>query len=185
MPHETSSTDRGASSADGTANRPAVRVLPLTPAHARGVLGVFDEGMRAGNATFETQVPTWDEWDARHSAAHRFVALDGTDGVLGWAAVASVSSRAAYAGVVELSVYVAARAHGRGVGGALVRAVVASTEAAGIWTVQSGVFRENIASLALHERHGFRVVGVRERIGRRDGVWRDVVLLERRSAVVD
>lgn len=110
--------------------------------------------------------------------------LDEGGVVLGWAAVAPVSSRAAYSGVVELSVYVAARAHGRGVGGALVRAVLASTEAAGIWTVQSGVFRENDASLALHERHGFRVVGVRERVGRRDGVWRDVVLLERRSPVV-
>jgi phosphinothricin acetyltransferase len=149
------------------------------------VLDVFDEGMRAGNATFETRVPEWDEWDARHSAEHRFVALDDAGDVLGWAAVGPVSSRAAYAGVVELSVYVAGRAQGRGVGGALVRAVVASTESGGIWTVQSGVFRENSASLALHERHGFRVVGVRERIGRRDGRWRDVVLLERRSPVVD
>lgn len=157
----------------------------MTADHAAGVLDVFDEGVRAGNATFETRVPAWGEWDARHSAEHRFVALDDAGDVLGWAAVGPVSSRAAYAGVVELSVYVAGRAQGRGVGGALVRAVVASTEAAGVWTVQSGVFRENGASLALHERHGFRVVGVRERIGRRDGRWRDVVLLERRSPVVD
>lgn len=177
MPVDPSSTARGAA-------HPAVRVLPMTAEHARGVLDVFDEGVRAGNATFETRVPPWDEWDARHAAEHRFVVLDEGGVVLGWAAVAPVSSRAAYSGVVELSVYVAARAHGRGVGGALVRAVVASTEAAGIWTVQSGVFRENDASLALHERHGFRVVGVRERVGRRDGVWRDVVLLERRSPVV-
>ena len=161
-----------------------VRGVPMTADPAGGVPDVFDEGMRAGNATFETRVPTWDEWDARHSAEHRFVVLDDDGDVLGWAAVGPVSSRAAYAGVVELSVYVAGRAQGRGVGGALVRAVVASTEAAGIWTVQSGVFRENSASLALHERHGFRVVGVRERIGRRDGRWRDVVRLERRSPVV-
>lgn len=156
----------------------------MTPEHAAGVLDVFDEGMRTGDATFETRVPTWDEWDAGHSAGHRFVAIGEDGDVLGWAAVSPVSRRAAYAGVVELSVYVAARAHGRGVGGALVRAVVASTEAAGIWTVQSGVLRENTGSLALHERHGFRVVGVRERIGRRDGRWRDVVLLERRSPLV-
>lgn len=151
--------------------------------------------MRGGDATLETRVPTWAEWDAGHSPSHRFVASAGAvvpdaDGagdpgrVLGWAAVSPVSTRAVYAGVVELSVYVSGRARGRGVGSALVRAVVASTEAAGIWTLQSGVLAENAASLALHERHGFRVVGVRERIGRRDGRWRDVVLLERRSPVV-
>lgn len=194
MPAETTPDD-----APATAPRP-VRVVPMTSGHAAGVLAVCDEGVRGGDATFETRVPTWDEWDARHSPGHRFVALDGgPEGadhaggaggardpgrVLGWAAVGPVSARAAYAGVVELSVYVSGRARGRGVGSALVGAVVASTEADGIWTVQSGVFAENAASLALHERHGFRVVGVRERIGRRDGRWRDVVLLERRSTVV-
>jgi L-amino acid N-acyltransferase YncA len=161
-----------------------VTVAPMRPEHAAGVLDVFDEGLRGGDATFETHVPTWDEWDAGHSGEHRFVALGASGEVLGWAAVGPVSARAVYAGVVELSVYVAARARGRGVGGALVREVVASTEAAGVWTVQSGVLVENAASLALHERYGFRVVGVRERVARRDGRWRDVVLLERRSAVV-
>lgn len=161
-----------------------VRVVPMTADHAAGVLDVYDEGMRGGDATFETRLPTWGEWDDAHSAGHRFVALDEAGVVLGWAAVSPVSRREVYAGVVELSVYVASRAQGRGVGGALVRAVVASTEAAGVWTLQSGVLAGNTGSLALHERHGFRVVGVRERIAQRDGRWRDVVLLERRSAVV-
>jgi L-amino acid N-acyltransferase YncA len=168
-------------------------VEPMEARHAAGVLAVYAEGIATGEATFETAAPTWDAWDRSRLRDHRFVALaadpSAEDGaaapmVLGWVAVSAVSSRAAYAGVVEHSVYVADAARGRGVGAALVRRLVESCDAGGVWTIQSGVFPENTVSLALHERFGFRRVGVRERIGRRDGRWRDVVLLERRSRVV-
>jgi L-amino acid N-acyltransferase YncA len=125
-------------------------------------------------------VPDWHDWDARHLDEHRFVAeLDGE--VAGWIAVVPYSTRAVYRGVGEESVYVAERARGRGVGGALLSALIASARDGGLWTLQAGVFPENVASLSLHARCGFRTVGVRERIGRLDGLWRDVVLLERRS----
>ena len=141
---------------------------------------IYEEGMRSGDATFETEVPEWERWDAAHLPGHRLVAeLDGE--VVGWAALGPVSERCVYRGVVEDSVYVAERARGRGVGRALLNELVQRAEQDGIWTVQAGVFPENGASLRLHETCGFRRVGVRERIGKRDGVWRDVVLLERRS----
>ncbi|MDQ0811926.1 L-amino acid N-acyltransferase YncA [Streptomyces sp. B3I7] len=167
----------------------AVRVVPMTVAHADQVLAIYRAGIDEGDATFETTAPAWPAFDAAKLPEHRFVALDGarTDGsgaVLGWVAVARVSDRCAYAGVVEHSVYVHPGARGRGVASALLRALIASTEAAGIWTVQSGIFPENAASLALHARLGFRVIGVREHVGRHRGRWRDVVLVERRSPVV-
>jgi len=163
--------------------RPAVmRVRPMVDADAAGVLAIYAEGIALGTATLETCVPTWESWDAGHTD-HRVVAVaDGA--VLGWAAASPVSERCVYAGVVEVSVYVAAAARGRGVGGTLLSGLVQSTEAGGVWTVQAGVFTDNAASLALLARHGFRRVGVRERLGQRDGRWRDVVLLERRSTVV-
>ena len=130
------------------------------------------------------QRPSWAEFDAAKLPDHRFVALDENEGVLGWVAAVAVSDRCVYAGVVEHSVYVARTARGIGVGRALLDALIASTEAAGIWTIQSGIFPENTASVALHRAAGFREVGRRERIGQRDGVWRDVVLIERRSNLV-
>jgi phosphinothricin acetyltransferase len=155
----------------------------MTAEHAPDVLAIYAEGIATGDATFETEAPTWAAFDAARLPAHRLVAVsDGT--VLGWTAVSAVSSRCVYAGVVEHSVYVAQRARGRGVGRALLEALIASTEAAGIWTIESGVFPENVASLALHRRVGFRVVGTQERVGQHFGRWRDVVLLERRSSVV-
>lgn len=160
----------------------AVRVRPMVDADAAGVLAIYAEGIALGTATLETCVPTWESWDVGHTD-HRVVAVaDGA--VLGWAAASPVSERCVYAGVVEVSVYVAAAARGRGVGGTLLSGLVQSTEAGGVWTVQAGVFTDNEASLALLARHGFRRVGVRERLGQRDGRWRDVVLLERRSTVV-
>lgn len=147
------------------------------------VAAIYAEGIAGGDATFETDVPSWESWDAAHLPDHRMVGADGDRTVLGWTAVAKVSDRCAYAGVVEHSVYVAAAARGRGVGRMLLDALAASTEAAGIWTIQSGVFPENSASFALHRAAGFRVVGVRERPGQLRGRWRDVVLLERRSRV--
>ncbi len=161
-----------------------VRIRPMTPADWPAVRAIYADGIATGNATFETSPPEWDAWDAGHTPEHRFVAVDPVDAVLGWVACSPVSSRCVYAGVLELSVYVAGAARGRGVGSALLAALVESTEAAGVWTLQTGIFPENGASLALHARHGFRVVGTRERIGRMDGVWRDTVLLERRSAAI-
>ncbi|MCX5215993.1 GNAT family N-acetyltransferase [Kitasatospora sp. NBC_00240] len=157
----------------------------MTPDHAEQVLVVYQAGIDEGNATFETTAPTWEAFDAAKPAGHRFVALDRDAQVLGWVAVGGVSDRCAYAGVVEHSVYVHPAARGRVVGRRLLEALIASTEAAGIWTIQSGVFPENTASLALHERAGFRVIGTRERIGRHHGTWRDVLLIERRSPIVD
>ncbi|MFH9739817.1 GNAT family N-acetyltransferase [Streptomyces roseolus] len=158
-------------------------VEPMAADHAEQVLAIYRSGIDEGDATFETAAPTWGAFDAGRLPGHRFVALDGTR-VLGWVAASAVSDRCVYAGVVEHSVYVHPEARGRGVAGALLRALIESTEAAGIWTVQSGVFPENAASLALHERAGFRVIGRRERVGRHHGRWRDTVLLERRSRIV-
>jgi L-amino acid N-acyltransferase YncA len=155
-------------------------IRELQPADWPAVAGIFEEGIRTGNATFETTTPTWEAWDAGHLADHRLVVtLDGD--VVGWAALSAVSDRACYSGVAEHSIYVAERVRGLGFGRQLLAALVAAADAGGIWTLQSGVFPENEASLALHLSLGFRVVGVRERLGRLDGVWRDVVLLERRS----
>ncbi|MCD0484363.1 N-acetyltransferase family protein [Streptacidiphilus sp. ASG 303] len=157
----------------------------MGPEHAEQVLAIYRAGIEEGNATFETAAPAWDAFDAARLPGHRHVALGAAGEVLGWAAVSAVSARPAYAGVVEHSVYVHPGARGRGVAGALLRELIASTEAAGIWTIQSGVFPENTASLALHARAGFRVIGTRERVARHRGTWRDVLLIERRSPVVD
>ncbi|MEU8518885.1 N-acetyltransferase family protein [Streptomyces sp. NBC_01216] len=162
-----------------------VRIEALAPEHAAQVLGIYQAGIDGGDATFETRAPDWAAFDGARLPGHRFVALDGCGRVVGWVAVSAVSERCAYAGVVEHSVYVHPDAHGRGIAAALLQALIGSTEAAGIWTVQSGIFPENTASLALHARAGFRVIGTRERVGRRDGVWRDVVLLERRSPLIE
>jgi L-amino acid N-acyltransferase YncA len=156
---------------------------PLEPADWTAVRDIYREGMRAGLATFEVEAPTWEAWDAAHHAEHRLVAEIG-DRVVGWATLAPVSPRRVYAGVAEDSVYVASDAQGQGVGGALLSALMAGADAAGIWTIEAGIFPENGASIAVHQRCGFRIVGVREKLGKRDGLWRDVLLLERRSPLV-
>ena len=153
---------------------------PLTAAHWPAVSGIYAQGIAAGNATFETTVPSWEAWDLAHLGHVRLVARrDGE--VVGWAALAPVSARKAYRGVASCSVYVARGSQGQGVGRALLGELVARSEEAGIWTIEAGIFPENLPSLRLHLSCGFRVVGVRELIGEQDGVWRDVVLLERRS----
>jgi L-amino acid N-acyltransferase YncA len=159
-----------------------MRIVTMTPAHAGEVLAVYQEGIDSGDSTFETLAPDWHAFDRSRLPSHRFVATDeGTGQVRGWTAVSAISPRQAYAGVVEHAIYVAGAARRQGIGAALLAELISSTEAAGIWTIQSGIFPENAASLALHRRAGFREVGVRQRIGTRCGVWRDVVLVERRS----
>jgi L-amino acid N-acyltransferase YncA len=162
----------------------AVAIEPLRVDHWADVSRIYADGIATRNATFETEVPSWESWDRSHLVEHRLVAVrDGA--VLGWAALAPVSDRCVYGGVVENSVYVDAGARGQGVGRILLEALVASAEAAGIWTIQTGIFPENAASVRLHEQAGFRVVGLRHRLGMLDGVWRDVLFLERRSSVVE
>ena len=158
-------------------------IAPMAPADWDAVRAIYLEGIATGEATFETEAPDWECWNALHLAACRLVARDAK-AIAGWAALSPVSSRFVYRGVAEVSVYVAARARGAGAGSALLGALVEASERAGIWTLQAAIFPENRASLALHAKAGFRVVGTRERLGCREGRWRDVVLMERRSAVV-
>ncbi len=155
----------------------------MTEAHAAAVLAIYQAGIDEGDATFETEAPAWPEFTAARLAGHRYVARTGAD-VLGWVAVSPVSGRCVYAGVVEHSVYVHPAARGQGAGRHLLDTLITSTEAAGIWTIQSGIFPENTASVALHHAVGFRDVGIRERIGQHYGRWRDVLLLERRSPLI-
>jgi L-amino acid N-acyltransferase YncA len=161
-----------------------VLIRPMQAADAGQVLAIYQAGLDTGEASFETTAPAWGAFDGGKLRLHRYVAADArSELVLGWVAVSAVSSRRVYAGVVEHSVYVDPACHGRGVGAALLGALIGSAEAAGIWTLQSGVFAENTASVRLHERAGFRVVGTRERLARHHGRWRDVLLVERRSSV--
>jgi phosphinothricin acetyltransferase len=159
----------------------------MTADDAPAVLRIYQAGLDTDLASFETVAPAWEAFDKGRLTAHRLVATADDGAVVGWVAVSTVSDRCVYAGVVEHSVYVDPAAHRRGIGLLLLRSLVASTEAAGIWTIQSGVFPDNIASMRLHERAGFRVIGVRHHPGRMQrpgGPWRDVALVERRSAIV-
>lgn len=157
-------------------------IASLGPGDWDDVARIYAEGIATRLATFETEVPSWEAWNDAHLAEHRFMAYEAGRAA-GWAALAPVSSRCVYAGVAEVSVYVAAAARGRGVGTALLSALVASSETGGVWTLEAGILPENEASVRMHEGCGFRVVGRRERLGRMDGEWRDVLLLERRSRV--
>jgi phosphinothricin acetyltransferase len=164
-----------------------MKIRPMRPSDAGAVLRIYQAGMDFGHASFESTAPPWAAFDAGKLPDHRYVAAGDHDEALGWVTVSAVSSRPVYAGVVEHSVYVDPAAQRRGVGRALLDALIASTEAAGIWTIQSGIFPENTASLALHRKAGFRVVGVRERVGQHamhGGWWRDVVFIERRSPAI-
>jgi len=154
----------------------------MTPEHWPAVRSIYMEGIATGNATFQQIAPEWPEWDEAHLQLCRMVATE-SDEVVGWAALAPVSRRPVYAGLAEVSVYVAESARGRGVGKLLMMRLIAYSEAAGVWTLQAGIFPENEASLRLHVAAGFRVVGIRARLGNLNGRWRDVVLLEHRSSV--
>ena len=155
----------------------------MRPEDWEQVRSIYLEGIATGIATFETDAPVWEKWDAGHLRKARFVVRYGLK-VLGWAALSPVSDRCVYGGVAEVSVYVGARGRGRGVGRALLESLIAASERNGIWTLQAGVFPENAASVKLHLSCGFREVGRRERIGKMHGVWRDTLLLERRSRSV-
>lgn len=158
-------------------------IEPMQAADWPQVRAIYLEGIATGQATFETEAPEWEAWDDKHRPDCRLVARSG-DVILGWAALTPVSSRCVYAGVAEESIYIAAAARGQGVGKILLARLVAESEAAGLWTLQAGIFPENTASIALHKICGFREVGRRERIGQMNGVWRDTVFMERRSLVV-
>lgn len=160
-----------------------IQIDAMQPGDWPAVEAIYREGVATGAATFETEAPSWEVWNGSHREDCRLVARRAGV-IVGWAALTPVSGRCVYAGVGEVSVYVAAAARGQGVGRALLEALVTASEAAGLWMLQAGILRENAASVALHERCGFRVVGVRERLGQLHGEWRDVILMERRSEVV-
>jgi phosphinothricin acetyltransferase len=164
-------------------SHPSFEIRSLRVEDWEAVRQIYAEGISSGNATLETRAPSWEDWDLAHAPVPRLVAVEGAE-VLGWAALAPISRRAVYRGVAEVSVYVSVSARGRGVGRALLAELIAASELSGYWTLQASILSGNAASLALHERAGFRVVGVRERIGQRDGVWRDTILVERRSTVI-
>jgi L-amino acid N-acyltransferase YncA len=158
-------------------------IKPMRPADWPAVREIYREGIATGNATFETELPNWETWDSIHRKDGRLIARK-EEQVLGWAALSAVSGRQVYAGVAEVSVYVAAAARGSGVGKELLKTLIEESERHEIWTLQAGIFRENVASLAIHTASGFREVGIRQRIGKLGETWRDVLLLERRSSTV-
>jgi phosphinothricin acetyltransferase len=163
-------------------NAPSVfTIQPMAREHWPDVLRIYLEGIATGNATFETEAPLWEKWDSGHLATCRLIARQDSR-VLGWAALGPVSSRSVYGGVAEVSVYVGEAARGKGVGRSLLSALIEASENSGLWTLQAGIFPENTPSIALHMSLGFREVGRRERIGKMGDTWKDVTLLERRSA---
>ena len=163
---------------------PELTIRPLEAGDWPAVREIYAAGIATGDATFEEEPPSWHDFDGHRLPTLRFVAMDAAGAVVGWVAAAAVSDRCVYAGVIEHSVYVDPARRGRGVGRLLLDHLIAASEAAGIWTIQSGIFPENAASRALHARCGFREVGIRERLGRHRGRWRDVVMVERRSSTV-
>lgn len=164
------------------ANEIAIRLMK--PEDWETVRSIYLEGLGTGDATFETEAPSWEQWDESHLGVPRLVAVAPSEGVVGWAALARVSSRKVYGGVAEVSVYVGDTFRGKGIGKALLKQLIAQSEQKGLWTLQASIFPENIASLALHKICGFREIGTRQRIGKIHGIWRDTVILERRSGIV-
>jgi L-amino acid N-acyltransferase YncA len=160
-----------------------MNITTLLPDHWPSVKTIYEQGIATGHATFQTDSPTWEQWNVSHLTHSRLVALE--DGaVIGWAALTPVSSRCVYAGVAEVSVYIASGHRGQKVGQTLLQTLIASSEQHNLWTLQAGIFPENEASIRIHEKCGFRLVGYREKIGQQHGVWRNTVILERRSTAV-
>ena len=158
-------------------------IISMQPAHWEQVKTIYESGIATGNATFQTSAPSWEEWDKAHTQTCRLVAIEN-DIVLGWAALTPVSGRCVYAGVAEVSVYIGEPARGKGIGSKLMQLLITESEDHGFWTLQAGIFPENIASIRLHEQNGFRQVGYREKIGQMNGIWRNTVLMERRSKII-
>lgn len=159
-----------------------ITIQPLTASHWPDAARIYEAGIATGNATFQTEVPSWEAWGKAHRPDCRLVALYKGK-VVGWAALSSVSARPVYAGVAEVSIYIDPAFRGQGVGDGLMTALIDESETQGVWTLQSGVFPENAASMRLHQKHGFRTIGIKEKIGKMNSVWRDVAMLERRSRV--
>jgi L-amino acid N-acyltransferase YncA len=159
------------------------KIEPMLDSDWNSVSQIYQEGIATGNATFETEIPSWQEWNDSHLQKPRLVARSDSR-IVGWAAVSPVSERCVYGGVGEVSVYVSASEAGKGLGTKLLNQLIVDSESAGIWTLQAGIFPENKSSIVIHEKCGFRTLGVRQRLGKMNGVWRDVVLMERRSALV-
>lgn len=159
-----------------------INFRPLIPEDWKPVAEIYRQGIETGNATFQTEVPDWEKWDSSHLKTCRVVACHESE-IVGWAALTSVSSRCVYAGVAEVSVYISTNYQGQKIGRKLLAELITESEKEGIWTLQSGIFPENIPSLKIHRNLGFRKVGVRKKIGKMDGKWRDTVLLERRSKI--
>ncbi|PAM96505.1 N-acetyltransferase [Flavobacterium sp. IR1] len=161
-----------------------MEIRKLTPKDWQQVKLIYQKGIDTGNATFQTSTPAWEDWDNSHLASCRIV-IENDDQIIGWAALTPVSSRCVYAGVAEVSVYVDPAHSGKGIGLTLLNELVHLSEEEGIWTLQAGIFTENTASLRIHEKAGFRILGIREKIGKQNGIWRDTVLLERRSKLIN
>jgi len=157
-----------------------MNIIQMSADHWPQVKAIYESGIATGNATFQTSAPQWEEWDHAHVKTCRLVAVENNQ-VVGWAALTAVSGRCVYAGVGEVSVYVHPDARGKNVGTQLLQALITESEANGFWTLQAGIFPENTVSVKIHEKCGFRLVGRREKIGQMNGVWRDTLLLERRS----
>ena len=158
-----------------------MKIVNLEATHYHAVKEIYEHGIATGNATFQTEAPSWEEWDKSHLNHCRLVALDDNERMMGWAALTPVSGRCVYAGVAEVSVYIHLNHRGKGIGKRLLEELISQSEEHNLWTLQAGIFPENNASLKLHEQFGFRKVGYREKIGKMKNVWRDTVLLERRS----
>lgn len=173
----------------GTALQKKFTIGAMAPADGQDVLGVYAKGIAGGHASFAECPPSWEDWDRDHLDGCRLVARTDEGQLIGWAALAAVSSRCVYRGVAEVSIYIDPAAHGKGVGSSLLKALVEQSEKHGFWTLQAGIFPENVASLALHGKHGFERLGVYRGMGKMTygpmaGQWRDVIMLERRSTIV-
>jgi phosphinothricin acetyltransferase len=160
-----------------------MEIISINKHHYQDIANIYKQGIETGIATFETSVPTWETWNESKLLHSRFVAIENNE-ILGWVALSKVSNRCVYEGVAEVSIYIAENYRGKGVGKILMENVIKESEANGIWTLQSGMFAENEATIALHKIVGFRIIGYREKIGKLGGVWKDNVIMEKRSKVV-
>lgn len=160
-----------------------IKINPMTDKSWTEVARIYESGIATKNATFQTEAPDWDSWDKAHRTDCRLIAVID-DKVVGWAALSNVSGRAVYSGVAEVSVYVDSEFRGKGIGDKLMISLIEESELNGIWSLQAGIFPENIGSIKLHHKHGFRTIGIKERIGKMNKTWRDVTMVERRSKTV-